>query len=254
MEALHQADICFPVMHGKEGEDGTLYQCLQASGKPFVGSDPSGAKIACDKILFKKYCNEKHIITADWSVITSREDIIRFGFPCVLKAANGGSSHEVALLFNEGDLESEKAKMILGLTDSFFIESYLKGIEITVGILVDTPLPVVEIVPPKDGWFDYEHKYSGKSREMAFAPSLSGEVQQQAQEIALKIHRDLGLKSFSRTDMIVVDNVPYVLEVNTPAGVGLTPQSLFPKAASAMGISFEQLVDRIINKTLEEFV
>ncbi len=253
-KALDRADICFPVMHGKEGEDGTLYRYLESSGKPFVGSDSAGAKIACDKILFKSYCDEQGIATAAWSVITAQEDIRKFGFPCVLKAANGGSSHEVALLFHEHDLESEKVKTILSLTDHFFIERYLQGIEVTVGVLIDTPLPVIEITPPQDGWFDYEHKYSGKSQEIAFAPSLSEPVQKRAQEIALKIHRDLGLKSFSRTDMIVVDNIPYVLEVNTPAGVGLTPQSLFPKATAAAGISFEEFVDTIIHAALPKTI
>jgi D-alanine-D-alanine ligase len=107
---LDHNDVCFPVMHGKEGEDGTLYQYLTSSEKPFVGSDPEGAKIAFDKILFKKYCDKNNIVTAPWSVVTSKVDVAEFGFPCVLKAASGGSSHEVIPLFNTHDLESEKVK------------------------------------------------------------------------------------------------------------------------------------------------
>ena len=89
---LPQFDIAFPVMHGKEGEDGTLYQFLRSMEKPFVGSDSKGARIAFDKILFKKHCEKKDIPTADWKIIKNASGIIRFGFPCVLKAANGGSS------------------------------------------------------------------------------------------------------------------------------------------------------------------
>ncbi len=244
--SLNRADVCFPIMHGKEGEDGTLYQYLRSSGKPFVGSDPAGAQIACNKIFFKEYCDEQGIRTARWSAVVTKEDIIQFGFPSVLKAANGGSSHEVIPLFRPRDLESEKVQTLFHLSDSLFIEKFLQGIEITIGVLIDHTLPVIEIIPPQNEWFNYENKYSGKSQEVPFAPSLSEPIQRRAQEISLKIHRNLQLGSFSRTDMIVVDNVPYVLEVNTPSGVGLTSESLFPRAAKAEGMSFEQFVNIVI--------
>jgi D-alanine-D-alanine ligase len=143
-------------------------------------------------------------------------------------------------------------KEIFCLKDRFFVETYLQGIEVTAGVLLDKQLPVVEIVPPQDGWFDYKNKYSGESTELPFAPSLSESVQKSIQELALNIHKDLGLGSFSRTDIIVVNDVPYILEVNTPGGVGLTPESLFPKAAKAAGISFEQFVELVINATGEQ--
>lgn len=233
-------------MHGKEGEDGTLYRFLRSQKKPFIGSDPKGAKTATDKILFKKYCDQSGIPTADWKTTETAEDISRFGFPCVLKAANGGSSHEVALLRSNKDLSSPKVKAILKLADHFFVEELIRGTEITVGVLLEKTLPVVEIVPPKDAWFDYKNKYSGASKEIAFAPSVDKKVQRQAQKIASRIHRDLKLGSYSRTDVIVKDGIPYVLEINTPGGVGLTPESLLPKAAKAVGISFEQLVEKIL--------
>jgi D-alanine-D-alanine ligase len=243
---LPRFDVVFPVMHGREGEDGTLYRFLRVSKKRFVGSDPKGAKIAFDKVLFKKYCDKNKIPTARWKIIKNAKDISRFGYPCVLKASGGGSSHEVAILGSEKDLSSAKVKKILKLNDALFVEDMVQGTEITIGILLGKALPIIEIVPPDGAWFDYKNKYSGASKEIPFAPSVSQKVQREAQKIAVAVHTNLQLGSYSRTDIIVKDTIPYVLEINTPGGVGMTPASLLPKAAKAAGISFEQLVEKII--------
>ena len=245
-KAVRAHDITFPVMHGREGEDGNLYSFFGRKKKPYVGSDPKGARIAFDKILFKKYCGKSGIPTATWRTIKSLHDIEQFGFPSVLKAASGGSSHEVALLHTAEDLRDLKVKKILKLRDSFFVEELLNGIEITIGVLHGKALPVVEITPPDGGWFDYENKYSGRSRETPFAPSVNGALQKKAQKISESIHRDLKLGNYSRTDVIVRDGKLHVLETNTPGGVGLTPESLFPKAGVAAGMSFGELLERVI--------
>lgn len=245
-KTLRRFDIIFPVMHGNEGEDGTLYRFLRSAKKSYIGSDPKGAKIAFDKILFKKYCNKRKIPTADWRIVKTRDDVSRFCFPCVLKAAKGGSSHEVAILYSPNDVSSSKVKKILKLPGQFFVEKLIDGSEITVGIVLEKTLPVVEIIPPKDDWFDYKNKYSGVSKEIPFAPSVDPKIQRRAQKIALRLHRDFKLGSYSRTDMIVKSGIPYVLEINTPGGVGLTPESLLLKAAKASGISFEQLVKKML--------
>ncbi len=244
--ALTGCDLVFPVMHGKQGEDGTLYRFLRASKKPYVGSGPKGAKIAFDKILFKKYCDKKGILTAPWKVIRTKEDIIRFGFPCALKATYGGSSHEVALLHTQKDLTNARVKNILKLPCRWYVEQLLTGTEITVGVLNGKTLPVIEIVPPPAAWFDYKSKYSGETKEIPFAPSVDVKLQKKAQVTSLKIHKDLKLGSYSRTDFIVQNGKLYILETNTPGGVGLTPQSLLPKAAKAAGIGFEQLVQKML--------
>ncbi len=243
---LPQFDVVFPVMHGKEGEDGVLYKFLSSRKKSFVGSNPKGAKIAFDKILFKKYCLSKNIPTAKWKGVSTLHSVLRFGFPCVLKGAHGGSSHEVFLLHTEKHLSQKKVMGAFQLQNKFFAEELLTGTEVTVGILLGKALPVMEVVPPENSWFNYKNKYSGATKEIAFAPSVSPRLQKLMQKIALQVHNDLNLGSFSRTDIIVRDGVPYVLEVNTPGGVGLTPESLLPKAAKAVGISFEQLVEKMI--------
>lgn len=243
-------DLFFPVLHGKEGEDGTLYQFLKGTGKPYVGSDPQGAKLSFDKILFKEYCDKHNIQSARWKIISNSDQIAEFGFPCVLKAAEGGSSKEVALLHSEQDLERPFTQEVLSLNDKFYVEELLSGVEITVGILKDQPLPVIEIIPPKDEWFDYQNKYSGKTQEIVGAPSVDSSIQKLAQEISLKIHQDLKLGPYSRTDFIVVSNTPIILETNPPCGVGFTSQSLYPKMAQAIGLEFPQLIKRLIDLTL----
>lgn len=245
---LLKYDLVFPVMHGEEGEDGKLYKFLREHKKPYVGSDPKGAQIAFNKILFKKYCNKNNIATAQWKIITNSKAIKQFGFPCVLKGSCGGSSHEVILLHAENDLRNSKVKKILELKHGCFVEKLLIGPEVTVGILCGKSLPILEIVPPKGQWFDYKNKYSGKTKEIPSPRSVSHSLQRKSQKIALDIHSKLNLGSFSRTDFIIENNIPYVIETNTPGGVGLTPISLFPKAAKVAGISFNQLVERLINK------
>lgn len=243
---LKNFDVVFPVMHGQEGEDGTLYRFLKKNKIPYVGSEPKGANIAFDKILFKKYCEEHAIPTAKWKVVRKSEDISKFGFPCILKGAYGGSSHEVVFLRSSKDLNKKSILALLHSRNKFFVESLLDGVEITVGVLGRKALPVIEIVTPKDSWFDYKNKYSGTTKELLFAPSLSPSLQKKVQKMALKVHRDLDLGSFSRLDIIVKDGIPYVLETNTPGGVGLTAESLFPKAAKAIGLSFEDMTEKML--------
>lgn len=241
-------DMTFPVMHGYEGENGDLYSFFRSNKMPYVGSDPKGARIAFDKMVFKKYCKRKKIPTADWMIVKNSKDIKRFGFPCVLKGAWGGSSNEVFILKSEKDLSHRMVSNILKLKNGCFVEKLLTGVEITVGILQAKALPVLEIVPPVGKWFDSKYKYSGETKEIPFPTSVTKKMQALSQKIALDIHIDLKLGSFSRTDIIVQDSTPYVIEANTPGGVGFTPQSLFPKAAQAAGISFEDLIERLITK------
>ncbi len=237
-------DVIFPVIHGEEGEGGKLQQFLSILKVPFVGGDPKGFKKGWYKIPFKKFCFIYKIPTAEWKKIKTKKDIIKFRFPCVLKSSSGGSSREVVILKSKDDLKSYLVNKLLRSGLDLFIERYLAGIEITVSLLEDQALPVIEIIPPKGGWFNYKNKYWGQTLEIPHAPSVPKLIQQKAQQIALKIHQTLNLGQYSRIDFIVSDGKPYVLEVNTIPG--LTASSLFPKAAQAIGISFPKLMDKII--------
>lgn len=241
---ISQFDIVFPVLHGEEGEGGELQEFLNKIGIHYVGGSPDGFKQGWHKISFKQFCNKNNIPTARWKKIKSLVDIEKFGFPSVLKSSNGGSSLEVVILQSSKDIQNYQTQKLLNSNLPLFIEEYLSGIEITVGILGNKALPVIEIKPPEGKWFDYKNKYTGVTQEIVNAPSLGKNIQKQVQNLALGIHKELNLGSYSRIDFIVSNNIPYVLEVNTIPG--LTNQSLFPKAAQADGISFEELVKMLI--------
>lgn len=241
---LTKFDLIFPVLHGEEGEGGNLQEFLLKSGKSFVGGNPKGFKKAWPKIPFKKYCDKNKITTSKWQIVKSEKDLLKFGFPSVLKASNGGSSREVVMLKSPKDLNNKIVKKLLKSNLELFVEEYLTGVELTAGVLGNQVLPLIEIIPPEGSWFSYQNKYSGVSLEIPYAPSIEPKLQKKIQDIALKIHQHFNLGSFSRIDFMVKNNIPYVLEVNTIPG--LTPESLFPKEAKAAGFSFEQMVEKLI--------
>jgi D-alanine-D-alanine ligase len=239
-------DVLFPVLHGEEGEAGKLHKFLSKIGKPIVGTrNYQGMNKAWHKIPFKRYCDKNSIVTPAWKIVKNKEDVLRFGFPCVLKASNGGSSREVAILKSRDDLNKTPARKILESGVPLFVEKYIKGVEITVGILNGKVLPFLEIIPPNNSWFNYENKYDGTSQEIPFAPSIPKATQQKVTEIFLKIQKHFDLGSYFRADFIVSDGVPYVLDINTIPG--LTPGSLFPKQALAAGFAFPQMLEELIN-------
>ncbi|MBU1031583.1 ATP-grasp domain-containing protein [Patescibacteria group bacterium] len=238
-------DVVFPVVHGEEGEGGELQKSLSVLGIPFVGGSWKGFKKGWYKIPFKKFCKENNILTPLWSKISNQKDIIKFGFPSVLKSSTGGSSKEVVILNSKKDLK--KTKRLLKSDLPLFVERYIPGTEVTVAILNNEALPVIEIIPPNGGWFDYKNKYSGETKEIINAPSLSQKLKKLVQKIALQIHQKLDLGPYSRIDFIISGNMPYVLEINTIPG--LTSKSLFPKSAQSAGITFPKLLDNIIRLT-----
>lgn len=244
-----EVDVIFPVIHGEEGEGGNLHKFLSTLHIPFVGGDWAGYKKGWYKIPFKKFCNQHKILTANWKKVENIDDILKFGFPAVLKSSSGGSSKEVVILKSGEDLKNPLVKKLLQSQDQLLIEKYLSGTEITIAILGSKALPAIEIIPPSGGWFDYKNKYSGQTQEIPFAPSVAKKIQIETQKIASKIHQMLNLGQFSRIDFIIFGGKPYVLEVNTIPG--LTSASLFPKAALASGISFPKLLSRIVKMAIK---
>ncbi len=243
----NQYDVIFPVLHGEEGEGGKLHEFLSKINIPVVGTrNFKGLQNAWFKIPFKIYCDKNNIPTSPWKVIKTKNDIEKFGFPCVLKSSNGGSSREVAIIKSTDDLVGAEVKRILDMETGIFVEKCFQGIEVTVGILNDKPLPIIEIIPPDGEFFDYENKYTGKTQEIPFAPSLDDEMQKKIQNLTLKIHRHFELGTYSRTDFMVYKNVPYALDVNTIPG--LTSESLLPKEAKAAGINFNEFLEILITK------
>lgn len=244
-------DVIFPIIHGEEGEGGNLQEFLIRLKKPFVGGNPKGFKQGWHKIPFKSWCDQNNIPTSPWKAVKTKNDILKFGFPSVLKSSSGGSSREVVILKSSKDFSSYLFKKLLNSNLKLFVERFLPGIEVTVGILNNKALPVVEIIPPKGTWFDYKNKYWGKTKEIPYAPSITAKLRAEVQKIATKIHEALDLGPYSRIDFIVSEGKPFVLEINTIPG--LTSSSLFPKAATAVGISFPKLLDKLVNLSLRRY-
>ena len=242
-------DALFPVLHGEEGEGGKLHEFLSKLNRPIVGSkNYKGFRKAWYKIPFKKYCDKNNVLSSAWKVINTAEDVIKFGFPCVVKTSNGGSSREVLILKSKEDLNKNNKNIFK--YKNLFVEKYIAGTEVTIGIFNNKALPILEIVAPKGKWFDYKNKYSGETKEILNTPSLNGKTKKEIQKIALKIHQHFNLGSYSRIDFMVNEKgIPYVLEVNTIPG--LTSQSLLPKEVVATGITFEQFIDTLVKLSLD---
>ncbi|MGQ9687953.1 MAG: D-alanine--D-alanine ligase family protein [Desulfobaccales bacterium] len=251
-------DVALVIMHGRGGEDGTLQGMLDLLGVPYQGSGVLGSALGMNKELSKILYQQAGLqVSRAWffnrdEAPSPQEIAARLGLPVVIKPVNEGSSIGVT---KADSLE----KLERGLAAAFrydhriLVEEFLAGVEVTGGVLGNnrlTALPLVEILPAPDyDFFDYEAKYKpGASTEICPA-RLSPELTRKAQEAALTAHRALQCRGYSRTDMIVRDGEVYVLETNTIPG--MTATSLFPQAAQAMGLSFPQLLDKLIELALE---
>lgn len=258
VERANDLDAAFILLHGRFGEDGAVQGLLDLLGIPYQGSGVLGSALAMNKHYSKVMYKNAGIPTPDWLVYDgmdglSVEDVQRrLGTPVMIKPANQGSS------IGMGKVE-DTSGLIPALEEAFkwdeqvVVERFIAGRELTAGVLglkELTALPIVEIRPnPSYAFFDYEAKYrKGATQELCPAP-VHEDIAHKAQELAVRAHRALGLRGYSRTDMILTEaGELFVLETNTIPG--MTPTSLLPQAAQAMGISFSGLLDRLIEMAL----
>lgn len=248
-------DCAFLALHGRFGEDGKIQQILEELNLPYTCSGVASSSLAMDKIasleIFRK--GGLNIPRYHHRVRLSSEnskDLIReLGLPLVIKPATHGSSIGLSIIRAEKDF-----KKALDLAFDFdrrvVIEEYIRGRELTVGVLDDEVLPVIEIIP-KNEFFDYQAKYQPGMTEYILPARLEEKIAQQTQEAALAAHKLLGCWGCSRTDMILdKDNKIFVLELNTIPG--FTSTSLLPKAAKSIGIEFSQLCVKLIKLAYEK--
>ena len=167
----------------------------------------------------------------------------------LVKPVDGGSSIGVCIVRRPATTISDQIRSTFETYRQMIVEELIEGDEITVGILEDTALPVIEIIPPENGEFDYENKYNGKTQELCPPQHISQEHQQAAQELALRIHKAAGCRDLSRSDfMLNRQGQLYLLETNTIPG--MTNQSLYPRMALTAGISMPELVSRFVQAAL----
>jgi D-alanine-D-alanine ligase len=248
---LRNIDVIFLALHGGTGENGTLQSLLELTGIPYTGSGPLGSAVAMDKDMTKRILVHAGVPTPDWVMapVDVEEAASRVGLPMIVKANKQGSTVGLTKVKNPKDFDAAVAKAFQH-DDEVMVEQFIPGRELTVPILADEPLPVGEIIIESE-IFDYETKYqSGKAQEI-FPADLPGAITIQAQMYALKAHRALKLRGYSRVDFrLDAENRLWCLEANTLPG--MTAASLFPKGAAAAGMGFPEVCERICQLALEE--
>ncbi len=254
-------DIVFIALHGRYGEDGTVQGMLELLGIPYTGSGVLASALAMDKIATKRILESSGVTTPRWMQVTRQKfesgeipDVgAACGFPAIVKPNREGSTIGVTIVNTSLDVPSALEEA-LRHDDVALVEEFIKGMEITVGVLGTHDLellPIVEICP-KTGFYDYQAKYTAGMTEKIIPARLDSGAAHEARRMAELTHRAVGCSGMSRVDMLVTPNEVTVLEVNTIPG--LTPTSLLPRAAQAAGISFTDLISRIIESGLEEGV
>ena len=245
------ADVVFLGLHGTLGEDGRIQAALDLLGIPYTGSGYLGSAIAMNKDLTKRLVRAAGVRTPEWRIVSyegrSLEEIAdSTELPCVVKPVDSGSSIGVAIAHTREELIAALAhNKPLGRV---IVEQYVKGREIQVGVLNGASLPSIEIIP-KHGFYDYRNKYqAGAAVELCPAP-VDGAVERELGGTALKVHDMLGLKTYSRADFILDgEGRLFFLEINTLPG--MTPTSLVPQEAAAVGIDYRRLCQLIVDDAM----
>ncbi len=256
-QRLKPYPLVFNILHGGPGEDGTVQLLLELMGKAYVGSGPLASALAMDKVEAKKAFQGKSLPTPPWIVYQGGEPesfaarAAELGFPLVLKPRREGSSVGVRIVKEEAALLSNVREMAEKFTE-FFAEKYIPGREITAAILEGEKgpevLPLLELRPKRE-FFDWVAKYTPGECEVLCPAPLSPEEEKKAKEVAREAFLLLGCRDFARVDMkLGEDGLPYLLEVNTLPG--MTELSLFPRAAAAAGLPYEELVDFLVRRAL----
>ena len=254
IQICRMADVVFMALHGENGENGKLQAAFDLYGVKYTGNGYLSSAIAMDKTITKEFFRNNHIPTPDGYAL--HKDHASDGaepkrYPCVVKPACGGSSIGVSIVNNKEEYE-------IALQDAFrwedevIVEDFIQGREFSVGVIEGKALPVIEIAPIQ-GFYDYKNKYAAGSAVETCPAEISPELTTQMQTYAEKVVQVLGLETYSRMDFLLNEQGEiFCLEANTLPG--MTPTSLLPQEAAAVGISYEQLCQKIIDISLERML
>ena len=248
-------DVAFIALHGRFGEDGTLQRMLQERGIPYTGSGPEASRAAMDKVESKRLFKLRGVDTPRHHVVMHGESVDLWeafarslGYPIIMKPRSQGSSVGVSV-------HRDRSTLVEGAVQCFLyenvglMEQFVRGRELTVGILEGRPLPLIEIRHQGE-CFDYHAKYKSAETEYVVDPPVSDLEKRRVQKAAKEAHDALGCEGMSRVDVILTDFCSvHVLEVNTIPG--MTERSLLPKAARAAGYDFPELCQRLVNSAFE---
>jgi D-alanine-D-alanine ligase len=252
-----QPDVAFVALHGRDGEDGTVQEILEALGIPYTGSPPAGCVRATDKSLAKHLMREARIPTPAFRSL--RETAVRdldagralatiesqIGFPMVVKPARGGSALGVKFARESAELPGAMVGAF-SYDSALLLERHIRGRDLAVSILDGEALPIVEAVPREEDFYDYESRYEIGMTTFVCPAELAPQTTARAQELALETFDLLGCRGVARVDLMLEHGSDelYVLETNVVPG--MTETSLLPQAADAAGIGFDEMVARIL--------
>ena len=251
-------DIAFIILHGKPGEDGTIQGFLELKGIPYTGSGVVASAVGMDKVISKRLFQAAKIPTPDFIPIMTDDNVNlcfkqaekRLGYPMMLKPRYEGSSVGIQLFHKVRNLKEEIIKTRRKFGD-LLLEQFIAGMIATVGIVGKKVLPILELVPKKQEFYDYKAKYTKGATEFIVPARLPKSVTRKIQDLAFACHQVIGCKGFSRVDLMVDKRFhPYFLEVNTLPG--LTELSDLPAQAASIGIGYDELVRTILLSSLEQ--
>jgi len=254
---LDDIDLVFLGLHGDWGEDGRIQALLEIRDIKYTGSGVLASALSMDKSKTKTHLKQNNISTADWLIVEKekydtkniKEKIISVtGVPFIVKPNRGGSSVGLTICESVADLDYA-LELVFKYSNEAIIEKFIAGREITVGILGDKILPVLEI-KPKKGYYDYECKYTDGMSEYEVPAKIDSDLAGKIQQDAMKAFKVIGCKNYARIDFLLnKENKYFCLEINTLPG--MTSHSLVPKAADHIGINFVLLIDEIIQLALK---
>lgn len=248
---LQGSDAVFLVLHGSGGEDGTIQRRLETLNMPFVGSGSAASELCMDKAAYRAFMLSHHVRMPAGAIVSHNEyvDHPLSKKPHVLKPVDGGSSIDTHIIRDTSKVDTLAISHSYTRHDRMLLEELIVGTELTVGVLGDQALPVIEIIPPTDAEFDYENKYNGSTQELCPPQHVPAETQRAVQAIALEAHKLTDCRDMSRSDFIVTaSNEHYLLETNTIPG--MTETSLYPKMAATAGISMPELTAQLVERAL----
>jgi D-alanine-D-alanine ligase len=247
-------DLVFNALHGPGGEDGTVQGILEWMALPYTGSDVRGCALSMDKHLTKKLLSAEGLPTPAWDTFDFEGGTLpllpgSLNLPLVVKPRNEGSSTGVRIVHTH----EEWSRAMIELSESrssILAEEFIAGREFSCGVLFEQALPVVEILPQGHEFYTFDAKYAPGGSHHEVPAHIDSDLSQRLQMLALSAHRLIGLRDYSRTDIIVTrEGRPYILEIN--ALPGLTPTSLLPEECAAGGVAYDELIERLVRAALD---
>ncbi len=252
MEAGRQHDVAFINLHGAPGEDGLVQALLDRAGCPYQGAGPAGSFLALHKAAARQIFRNAGLTIPDGIFLPRHPGPgwkPELAFPLFVKSNTGGSSLHLSKVTDEDELATS-LNALFSMGEEALVETAIPGQEVTCGVLGDEALAPILIVS-KGNFFDYHNKYAADGAQEICPAPFSPELTAKVQEQALRAHRALGLKGYSRADFILRDDGElFILEVNTTPG--MTATSLVPQEAAVRGMSFGELIERLLELALEK--